>query len=66
MDAYLAEWEVYASPADLRRALELAKELGALHQTMTSLHLPDHMSGPSSESMLRGAVWWLRQVAGHL
>jgi hypothetical protein len=66
MDAYLAEWEVYASPADLRRALELAKELGALHQTMTSLHLPDHLSGPSSESMLRGAVWWLRQVVGDL
>lgn len=62
MDAYLAEWEEYASHSDLRRALELAKELGALHQTMTSLHLPDHVSGPSSESMLRGAVWWLRQV----
>jgi hypothetical protein len=60
MDAYLAEWEEYASPADLRRALELAKQLGALHQTMTSLHLPDHVSGPSSESMIRGAVWWLR------
>jgi hypothetical protein len=65
-DVYLAEWEEYASPADLRRALELAEELGALHQTMTSLHLLDHVSGPSRESMLRGAVWWLRQVAGHL
>ncbi|MEI8413053.1 MULTISPECIES: aminoglycoside phosphotransferase family protein [unclassified Kribbella] len=62
MGAYLTEWEEYASHSDLRRALELAKELGALHQTMTSLHLPDHVSGPSSESMLRGAVWWLRQV----
>jgi hypothetical protein len=61
-DAYLAEWEEYASPADLRRALELASELGALHQTMTSLHLPDHLSGPSRESMFRGAVWWLRQL----
>ncbi len=61
-DAYLAEWEEYASPADLRRALELAEELGALHQTMTSLHLPDHVSGPSSEAMVRGAVWWLRRL----
>lgn len=61
-DAYLAEWEEYASPADLRRALKLAEELGALHQTMTSLHLPDHLSGPSSESMVRGAEWWLRQL----
>ncbi|MEU4287957.1 aminoglycoside phosphotransferase family protein [Kribbella sp. NPDC026596] len=61
-DAYLAEWEEFASPADLRRALELANELGALHQTMTSLHLPDHLSGPSRESMFRGAVWWLRQL----
>ncbi|MEU4604177.1 aminoglycoside phosphotransferase family protein [Kribbella sp. NPDC023972] len=61
-DAYLAEWEEYASPADLRRALELAGELGALHQTMTSLHLPDHVSGPSSEAMFRGAMWWLRQL----
>jgi hypothetical protein len=61
-DAYLAEWEEYATPADLRRALELARELGALHQTMTYLHLPDHLSGPSRESMFRGAVWWLRQL----
>ena len=61
-DAYLAEWEEYASPADLRRALELADELGALHQTMTSLHLPDHLSGPSRDSMFRGAVWWLQQL----
>ena len=61
-DAYLAEWEEFASPADLRRALDLANELGALHQTMTSLHLPDHLSGPSRESMFRGAVWWLRQL----
>ena len=61
-DAYLGEWEEYASPKDLRRALELAEELGALHQTMTSLHLPDHVSGPSRESMFRGAVWWLRRL----
>jgi hypothetical protein len=59
-DAYLAEWEAYASPADLRRALVLAEELGALHQTMTSLYLPDHLSGPSAEAMVRGATWWLR------
>ncbi|MDX6264538.1 MAG: hypothetical protein QOH84_6226, partial [Kribbellaceae bacterium] len=59
-DAYLAEWEAYASPASLRRALELAEELGALHQTMTSLHLSDHVSGPSAGAMVRGAVWWLR------
>ncbi|MFI6832781.1 aminoglycoside phosphotransferase family protein [Kribbella sp. NPDC050241] len=61
-DAYLAEWESYASPADLRRALELAEELGALHQVMTYAHLPDHLSGPSKESMLRGGVWWLRRI----
>ncbi|WP_206752040.1 aminoglycoside phosphotransferase family protein [Kribbella antiqua] len=61
-DAYLAEWEEYASSTELRRALELAEELGALHQTMTSMHLLDHVSGPSNESMFRGAVWWLRQV----
>ncbi|MEV0797780.1 aminoglycoside phosphotransferase family protein [Kribbella sp. NPDC050281] len=61
-DAYLAEWESYASPADLRRALELAEELGALHQVMTYAHLPDNVSGPSKESMLRGGVWWLRRI----
>lgn len=61
-DAYLAEWEAYASPADLRRALVLAEELGALHQTMTSLYLPDHLSGPSADAMVRGAVWWLRSL----
>ncbi|MEV6417425.1 aminoglycoside phosphotransferase family protein [Kribbella sp. NPDC051718] len=59
-DAYLAEWEAYASPEALRRALKLAEELGALHQTMTSLYLPDHLSGPSAEAMVRGATWWLR------
>jgi hypothetical protein len=61
-DAYLAEWEAYASPADLRRTLVLAGELGALHQTMTSLYLPDHLSGPSADAMVRGAVWWLRAL----
>ncbi|TCC60586.1 aminoglycoside phosphotransferase family protein [Kribbella pittospori] len=61
-DAYLAEWESYASPADLRRALELAEELGALHQVMTYAHLPDSLSGPSKDSMLRGGVWWLRRI----
>ena len=61
-DAYLAEWQEYASPAELRRALSLAEQLGALHQTMTSMHLLDSVSGPSNESMFRGAVWWLRQV----
>jgi hypothetical protein len=61
-DAYLAEWEEYAAPADLRRALALAEQLGALHQTMTYLHLPEHLSGPSRESMLRGGVWWLRKL----
>ncbi len=59
-DAYLAEWEEYAAPAALRRALELAQELGFLHQTMTSLHLRDHLSGPSADAMVRGAVQWLR------
>ncbi|MET9022957.1 aminoglycoside phosphotransferase family protein [Actinopolymorpha sp. NPDC004070] len=61
-DAYLAEWEDYATPADLRRALSLAEELGALHQTMTSLHLRDHVADASAESMLRGATWWLRRL----
>jgi hypothetical protein len=63
-DAYLAEWEAYASPADLRRALVLAEQLGALHQLMTSLYLPGHLSGPTAESMIRGAVNWLRALLG--
>jgi aminoglycoside phosphotransferase (APT) family kinase protein len=61
-DAYLAEWEEYATPADLRRALSLAEELGALHQTMTSLHLRDHVSDASADAMSRGATWWLRRL----
>jgi hypothetical protein len=61
-DAYLAEWEDYASPAALRRALELAQELGALHQVMTSLHLPGYLSGPSSAAMITGATSWLRSL----
>lgn len=61
-DAYLVEWEEYAAPADLRRALLLAEELGALHQAMSYLHLPDHLSGPSAEAMQRGATWWLRRL----
>ncbi|MEU4394787.1 aminoglycoside phosphotransferase family protein [Kribbella sp. NPDC023855] len=61
-DAYLAEWQEYASPAELNRALKLAGELGALHQTMTSLGLPDHLANPSADSMIRGAVWWLRSL----
>jgi hypothetical protein len=42
-DVYLAEWEEYATPGDLRRAFSLADELGALHQTMTSA--PTRWSG---------------------
>lgn len=61
-DAYLAEWEAFASPASLRRGLELAEELGALHQVMTSLHLSDHVSTLTSESMVRGATFWLRRL----
>jgi aminoglycoside/choline kinase family phosphotransferase len=61
-DAYLAEWEAYASPASLRRALELAGELGALHQVMTSLHLSDHVSRLTADSMVRGATFWLRRL----
>lgn len=61
-DAYLAEWEEFASPADLRRALVLAEQLGALHQLMTSLHLHGHLSGAGSTSMINGAHWWLRKL----
>jgi aminoglycoside/choline kinase family phosphotransferase len=63
-DAYLSEWEEFASPAELRRALELAQELGTLYQTMTSLHLFDHLTGPDQDSVLRGAVWWLQKLLG--
>ncbi|MER7247805.1 aminoglycoside phosphotransferase family protein [Kribbella sp. NPDC000426] len=62
LDAYLSEWEEYATPPDLRRALTLATELGALHQTMTYAHLPDHLTGPSRDSMVRGGMWWLRKL----
>ncbi|QNE18552.1 aminoglycoside phosphotransferase family protein [Kribbella qitaiheensis] len=61
-DGYLAEWEEYAAPAELRRALELAQELGAAHQVMTSLHLSGYLSDPSASSMIRGARWWLRAL----
>jgi hypothetical protein len=60
LDAYLAEWEEYATPSDLRRALALAEELGTLYQTITYLHLVDHLTGPSRDSMLRGGTFWLR------
>ncbi|MFC9690227.1 phosphotransferase [Kribbella sp. NPDC056951] len=63
-DAYLEEWTEYAPMADLRRALELAHQLGALHQVMTSLHLMHNVTGPDRESMTRGAFWWLRLVNG--
>ncbi|MEV6272573.1 aminoglycoside phosphotransferase family protein [Kribbella sp. NPDC051936] len=61
-DAYLAEWEEYAAPADLRRALTLAEELGTLYQTITYLHLVDHLGGPSKQSMLRGGSVWLEKL----
>jgi hypothetical protein len=63
-DAYLAEWEAYATPAELRRALALAQELGALNQLMTSLNLCDHVAEPSADAMIRGAVNWLRGIIG--
>ena len=61
-DAYLAEWEEYATPADLRRALTLAEELGTLYQTITYLHLVDHLTGPSQNSILRGGSIWLEKL----
>jgi hypothetical protein len=61
-DAYLAEWEEYAAPADLRRALTLAEELGTLYQTITYLHLVDHLTGPSLYSIFRGGAWWLEKL----
>lgn len=62
LDAYLHEWEEYAAPSDLRRALTLAKELGALFQTITYLHLVDHLTGPSKTSMFRGGISWLQRL----
>ena len=62
LDAYLHEWEDYATPSDLRRALTLAEELGTLYQTITYLHLVDHLTGPSKNSMLRGGTFWLKRL----
>lgn len=62
LDAYLGEWEEYAAPSDLRRALTLAEELGSLHQTITYLHLLDHLTGPSKNSMSRGGSFWLKKL----
>ncbi|NIK57045.1 aminoglycoside phosphotransferase family protein [Kribbella shirazensis] len=61
-DAYLSEWEEYAAPTDLRRALTLAEELGTLYQTITYLHLVDHLSGPSRKAILGGGSVWLRKL----
>lgn len=60
--AYLNEWEEYATPADLQRALTLAEELGALYQAITYLHLVDNLAGPSRQSMLRGGDHWMREL----
>ncbi len=62
IDAYLAEWAEYAPLPDLRRALDLAGEVGELYQAVTYLHLVDNLAGPSRASMLRGGVWWLRKI----
>ncbi|GAB2595773.1 aminoglycoside phosphotransferase family protein [Kribbella endophytica] len=62
IDAYLAEWEDYAPLSDLRRALDLAGEVGELYQAVTYLHLVDNLAGPSRTSMLSGGVWWLRKI----
>jgi Ser/Thr protein kinase RdoA (MazF antagonist) len=61
-DAYLAEWQDFASLPDLRRALELAGRLGALFQAVTSLHLADNVSGPSRDAMRRGGTSWIRKL----
>ncbi|MBP2350218.1 hypothetical protein JOF29_001301 [Kribbella aluminosa] len=61
-DAYLAEWEEYAAPAELRRAVELAEELGTLYQTITYLHLVDHLTGPSQATILRGGDFWMKHL----
>ncbi|GAA1548929.1 aminoglycoside phosphotransferase family protein [Kribbella lupini] len=62
IDAYLAEWQNYASLPDLRRALDLAEQVGELYQAVTYLHLVDNLAGPSRASMLSGGVWWLRKI----
>ncbi|TCC10268.1 phosphotransferase family protein [Kribbella soli] len=62
LDAYLNEWAEYAAPSELRRALTLAEELGTLYQTITYLHLVDHLSGPSKNSMFRGGANWLQKL----
>ncbi|WP_432940954.1 aminoglycoside phosphotransferase family protein [Kribbella sp. CA-253562] len=62
IDAYLAEWQDYAPLPDLRRALELAGEVGEVYQAVTYLHLVDNLTGSSRASMLSGGVWWLRKI----
>ena len=61
-DAYLAEWEQYTTPPNLRRALTLAEQLGTLYQTITYLHLVDHVTGPTQSSLLRGATTWTQKL----
>jgi hypothetical protein len=62
-DAYLAEWEEFASPSDLRKALVLAEQLGSMYQLMSYLHLLEYLSGPSREAMIEGGgVGWIRRL----
>ncbi|GAB3811356.1 phosphotransferase [Kribbella italica] len=61
-DSYLAVWQDFAPLPALRRALDLAGRLGALHQAITSLHLADNVSGPSRAGMRAGATQWVRKL----
>lgn len=63
-DAYLAVWQDFAPLPALRRALDLADRLGALHQAITSFHLADNVSGPSRDAMYRGGAQWIRKLLG--
>ncbi len=63
-DAYLAVWQDFAPLPALRRALDLADRLGALHQALTSFHLADNVSGPSRDAMYRGGAQWIRKLLG--
>jgi hypothetical protein len=61
-DAYLAVWQDFAPLPALRRALDLADRLGALHQAITSFHLADNVSGPSRGAMYWGGAQWIRKL----
>lgn len=61
-DAYLAQWEEFATPAQLREIWSTAAVLGAVHHTLSYLHIVANLETAAAQDLAWGVPLWARRI----